>query len=93
MSTDPAAATFPIGAAEAHDFLVGMFAAVVHEVFQRVAAESGLSMPFDAHTKRRLMTQAILETTRLFPISIRGRFEQAAEGLATEIAAGRPLRP
>ncbi|MEO7093662.1 MAG: hypothetical protein ABI175_10455 [Polyangiales bacterium] len=83
--------SFPIGQEHAQDFLIGMFTAMVHEVYQRVAAESGLSMPFDASTKRRLFAQAILETTRSFPVSIRGRFEQAAEVLATEMAAGRPL--
>lgn len=92
MSTAPASASFPIGPAEMHDFLIGMFAAVVHEVYQRVAAESGFSMPFDTNVKKRLLTQAILEATRSFPISIRGRFEQAAEAMATELAAGRPLR-
>ncbi len=82
---------FPIGPELGHDFLIGMFTAVVHEVYQRVAAESGLSMPFDMNAKRRLFAQAILETTRSFPISIRGRFEQAAEAMAIELAAGRPL--
>ncbi len=85
--------TSPIGPEHAADFLIGMFTAVVHEIYQRVAAESGLSMPFDANVKRQLYTRAILETTRSFPVSIRGRFEQAADAMATELAAGRPLTP
>jgi len=82
---------FPIEPEHTTDLLIGLFTTVVREVYQRVAAESGLSMPFDASTKRRLFAQAILECTRSFPISIRGRFEQAAEAMATEMAAGRPL--
>ncbi len=84
--------TFPINAADVEDFMAGMFTALVTEVYQRVAAESGISMPFDANVKRRLMAEAILETTRTFPLAIRGRFEQAAERIAIELAAGRPLR-
>ena len=82
---------FPIDQEHTTDLLIGMFTTVVHEVYKRVAAESGLSMPFDATVKRRLFAQAILETTRSFPISIRGRFEQAADAMATEMAAGRAL--
>lgn len=84
--------TFPIGAADVSDFMAGMFSALVNEVYQRVAAESGISAPFDASVRRRLMAEAILETTRSFPLSIRGRFEQAAERMAIELAANRPLR-
>ena len=82
---------FPIGSEHAQDFLIGMFTALVREVYLRVSAESGISMPFDSQVKQRLFMQAILETARSFPMSIRGRIEQAADALATELAAGRPL--
>jgi hypothetical protein len=84
---------FPIDQEHTTDLLIGLFTTVVREIYQRVAAESGLSMPFDANVKRQLFAQAILETTRSFPVSIRGRFEQAADAMATELAAGRPLTP
>ena len=82
---------FPIDQEHTTDLLMGLFTTVVREVYQRVAAESGLSMPFDASTKRRLCAPAILECTRSVPLTIRGRFEQAADAMATEMAAGRPL--
>lgn len=82
---------FPIDQEHATDFMIGMFATVVREIYRRISVESGLSMPFDASTKRRFYVQSILEATRQFPVSIRGRFEQAAEAMATELAAGRSL--
>jgi hypothetical protein len=83
--------TFPIEPSEVYLFVVGVFLAQVADVFYRMVEQSGDPWPLSEQTKHRHITAAIRQIAESFPVSIRSKFEAAAEQMAAQMIGGAVL--